>query len=461
MATEHESKGPLIPPIYKQAGPNQPIDLGSTHVEFTYKQKVYQRTAKITMQFLPTAQLLFTIPAEDLAEHPLWTLTVGMSLVQAGPMQLTLTDRGISIEAFCLRADADGLTLTPTQSPITVTRRTKKLSMVIFHLFNFPNFYGSQDYAIISGEPPVRQGIQRCGRIVLKADGWKVTIAATNESCGLTESLQRQGGYIITHMGRLEREDGSTFPVKQAESLLYCVHQFLSFALGRWAGVALPVGLDAGGRHAFEQWDLPLAAAGSWNGSASWFALHHAELLSDVFPGFFALLNDKSWKDHLRVALYWYLAANERATSIGVDAGIILAQTALERLAWVHCVEHQKIVSEEAFKPRGLSAADKLRMLVSTLGIPVQIPRTMRAMNGKRGRKWADIPDAITLIRNSLVHPYEKELPPADSYYEAWQLSMWLLDLALLRLCNHGGDYANRTAGPRYLGQVERVPWSK
>ena len=184
-------------------------------------------------------------------------------------------------------------------------------------------------------------------------------------------------------------------------------------------------------------------------------------MLAEVFPGFFALWSDTLWCDHLRKTLYWYLVANDYSMGIRADAGIILAQTALERLAWVHCVKHRNIVSPAAFARKGLSAADKIRMLATTFGIPTQLPDTMKALNAKRGEKWASIPDAIAEIRNALVHPYDKDSPPKGAYYEAWRLSMWLLDLALLRLCKHTGHYASRLADGRWAGTVEQVPWAK
>ena len=73
----------------------------------------------------------------------------------------------------------------------------------------------------------------------------------------------------------------------------------------------------------------------------------------------------------------------------------------------------------------------------------------MTALNAKRGSKWNDMPHAITDIRNSLVHPNEKTSLPNGSYFEAWQLSTWLLDLAFLRLCGHDGSYSNRTTKRR------------
>ncbi len=345
---------------------------------------------------------------------------------------------------------------------------SESLSSAIFHLFNFPDFHGPEDYWIAPEEtasivPPISvpPGRARCGRVILKADGWKITIAATDKTHALVEAAAREGGYVITHMGRIERENGSGFSTKELEDVLHCVYLFLSFALGRRAGVAFPIGFDTDGNRAFEQWGLPIVAAGTWHRSFSWFDDSHAELLSEVFPGFLALWNDSSWKDHLRKTLYWYLAANERGAGVGVDAGIILAQTALERPAWVHCVEHQGIVSRGAFGRKGLRAADQVRMLATTLGIPTQLPAALTALSAKRGAKWDGIPEAITSIRNMLVHPAEAESPPKGSYYEAWRLSTWLLDLALLRLCNHNGSYMNRIGDPRYAGLVQRVPWAK
>ena len=204
---------------------------------------------------------------------------------------------------------------------------------------------------------------------------------------------------------------------------------------------------------------MPIAARGAWDGSWSWFDPHHGQLLSEVFPKFCHLRRDPIWQPVLQAALYWYLAANERATGIGVDAGIILAQTALERLAWTYCVVHRKMVSKAAFSQKGLSAADKLRVLASSLEIPTEIPGEMTALNARRGSKWSDAPDAMVSIRNAIVHPSETALPPDRSYYEAWLLFTWFLDLTFLRLCGHDGSYSNRIT-KKWIGQVEQVPWA-
>ncbi len=105
-----------------------------------------------------------------------------------------------------------------------------------FHLLNFPVFFGLADYIVKTGEPPY-QGSSRHGRVVLEADGWSITIAETDATQVLAKGLSAQGGYVLTHVGQIKRADGSTFTSDGLEDVLTCLHYFLSFALGRWAGV--------------------------------------------------------------------------------------------------------------------------------------------------------------------------------------------------------------------------------
>jgi hypothetical protein len=450
-----ELSKPPIRPIYTQSEPSASIDLGITPVEFILDGTRYREDARVEMSFVPSEQLRFVIP-HDSTSPPFGG--VGHRLFQQRSITLSLPNHhGQSFDGFCIATDGDGTVLIPRSSVVTITPASNDISTAVFHLFNFPAFIGPEDYSLVTGQPP-HQASRLCGCIILKADDWQITIAATDKTDDLVEALKDKGGYVITHMGKIEREDGSTFSSEQLADLLCCLHFFLSAALGRWAGVALPVGLNQNGDKVFEQWGTPRVAANQWHGSRSWFDEHHGGLLSEVFPGFFARWNEEAWAKPLRTTLYWYLAANDRGTGIGVDAGLILAQTALECLAWTYCVEDRKMVSRTAFLPRGLSASDKLRMLGSTLQIPMQIPPETTALHARYGAEW-DIPDAITNIRNQLVHPSKKDTLPEGSYYEAWKLAMWLLDLVLLHLCSHTGKYANRLPSGRWVGVVSDVPW--
>lgn len=48
---------------------------------------------------------------------------------------------------------------------------------------------------------------------------------------------------------------------------------------------------------------------------------------------------------------------------------------------------------------------------------------------------------------------------PGHSLFQAWQLSLWYQELALLYLFDHQGEHRNRITA-EWLGQVEKVPWA-
>jgi hypothetical protein len=456
MSTIEQFAEPPVVPIYIQESPNDPIALGQVALRFTCNGQTYDERANAVIRFMPRQGLEFVCPMEG--APPFFGLH---AIFDAGGCQrFELTDRGIEFDGFCIAIGGDhgGAVFVPHTSGMTVTPPSSTISRVRFHLFNFPDFHGPDDYALVIGMEP-RPGWQRCGRVTLKADGWSITIVATHQTRDLSQGLRAQGGYVLTHAGEITREDKSVFASDEIEGMLTCLQYFLSFVLGRWAGVALSVGTDSDGKTVFEEWGMRITADGAWKGSCSWFDIHHGELLKQVFPGFVKLWTNDVWRVPLQHGLYWYLGASDRGTGIGPDTGLILAQTALEGLAWTYCVQDRKMVSAGAFKPRGLTAADKLRLLATSLGIPTIIPPELTALQAKPGKKWDDALDAITSIRNSLIHSDSSDPLPDNSFYEAWMLSLWLIDMVLLRLCDHNGSYSNRIS-KRLVGSVTSVPWS-
>jgi hypothetical protein len=447
----------LIDPIYLQRHPNETIDLGNVAVQYNCNGQAYNDTAHAEMRFLPKHDLTFFVPFEGKpAEFALQLFSAN-----GHDGKLTLTTTNLTFEVNCLAAgnDCGGIVFSPRRSGLAVMLPFNAISTATFHLFNFPDFHGPDNYVLLSGEPPL-QGSRSCGRAVLNADGWTISIAATDQTHRLVKELKEHGGYVITHMGQIVRDNGDSFTSEHLENVQTCLHYFLSYALGRWAGPALPIGFDVDGNRVFEYWGLGVTARNAWNSSYSCFDVHHAEFLSQLFPGFMSLWNKPLWRTPLCHALYWYLGACEPSTGIGVDTCLILAQTALEGLAWTYCVLDRKMVLPDAFKQRGLTASNKLRLLASSLGIPLEIPAGLTALHAKVQPGWKDSMDAITGIRNSLVHSDAKTQLPLNSYYDAWRLALWYLDLVLMRLCGHQGKYANRLSR-QWVGEIEAVPWAK
>ena len=223
---------PLLTPIYLQTEPNQPIDLGSVAIEFQHKDVTYRGTANATMKFLPDRDLTLVVPMED--DGPCSTLVgAGTKLAIAFP------ERGVTVDAFCsaIGGKYGGTVFSPTRSGITVTSPSSEISKVMFHLLKFPDFWGPEERGLEAGERAGHCDSQ-CRRAVLKAGGWVITVVDTDKTYELEKDLDSQGGYVITHVGEIVREDATSFTSEQLDDLLACLHHFLSFALGCWAGVA-------------------------------------------------------------------------------------------------------------------------------------------------------------------------------------------------------------------------------
>lgn len=186
-------------------------------------------------------------------------------------------------------------------------------------------------------------------------------------------------------------------------------------------------------------------------------------MLTATAGGFYRLWTNTVWSAPLREVIYWYLNANRGTSGLGVDSALLFSQAALELLAWTYCVLDKAMVSANAFKAGKLSAADKLRILASSLGLPLGIPQSLKSLNvlqpnGKN--KWLDSMDAITDLRNGLVHPGGNRVTGSEIYFDGWRLSLWYLELIVLRLSGYSGDYSNRVLETRWIGQVEPVPWN-
>jgi hypothetical protein len=207
----------------------------------------------------------------------------------------------------------------------------------------------------------------------------------------------------------------------------------------------------------WEAWSSP---ARNGRAADSWFDILRSDQLAKFFECFLNATKKDAWKRPLQDAIYWYLRAN--TDSGGIDAGIILAQAALELLAYAYAVEDKGLLSPQGFKD--LRASDKLRLLLVSIGIPTSIPAECSQIIGLtqgKNRKihWEDLPHALTEIRNSLVHPDHKHRHNlGTTYVDAWKASLWMVELAVLRICGYVGTYSNRLKHRR-AGNVEDVPW--
>jgi hypothetical protein len=435
-----------IPPFYlhPQDAANEPVTLHEGPVLLRQDTREAKGTGRLVLRFVPSTGL--RLEAEILS---------GDAPGPGAQVKVELAGSAGDALISALRTSvANGVISRRVEGPVSVFSigGSTEVASCGFQVLNFPDFLTPRVYASASfGFPP---------RVVdLEADGWRIRLTAVEKSQDVFKSLEETGGYAFTHLGLLDRIDGARFQALDADRLLDTLAVFLSFARGAACGLPVRWGVAADGAISWQRWGS--ARANAWKVPDNWFEEHHGSILSDVFPAFLDASNDADLAEPFRLALHWYQTSNMRAG--GMEGAIILGLTALDLLGALVVVDRVAAMSESKFDK--LAAAEKLTKLLGTMKVPLAIPSrftelaAFAATNG-----WADAPVALAEIRHGYVHANRKRrkivlAAPNLAVFQAWQLSLWYQELALLYFLNHRGEYRNRVTAER-LGMAEKVPWA-
>jgi len=330
------------------------------------------------------------------------------------------------------------------------------LDHVVFHLVNCADYHGSSIQVSSPGSNK-----HWLGRVRLQAKQWTITIDSIPRQRTVLDPLDVEGGFAITHIGRLEAANGEPFSSDDAEEVLgKWLFHFLSFVRGARVNAILPVGFDSDGNRVWEQWSSPVVDP--WTGpQRSWFSRDRIEGLEDGFRLFVERWMDRDWRDPLVLALHWYCLANRRAA--GMEASVVLSQMALETMSWACLVENSGTVSERGF--RRLQASDQIGLLMRQTEISLDVPSQLVDLRGYATEENCSRgPDALTSLRNAFVHPSKKKRERALATsnlvpHQAVELAVWYIELALLWVIGYQGRYHNRITA-KAVAEAGPVPWA-
>ena len=332
--------------------------------------------------------------------------------------------------------------LVPVYSPCTVTPKTTRIRSVSFSVLNLKKFYGTEDKWINIDEQSRCLGVTK-----LEAERWRIEIT---ESLSLDENrkiLKQESGYTVTHTGSIKCKNSEVFFVQEAENLLKGLRTFLSFAAGSACGLTLVKAVDENGKEGCLVWGS--SHVEPWNENKhSWLPRNDGgDGLSQAFPKFWDLFTREQWNETIRRAVDWYL----NGSSSAIHVGIVLAQAALESLSYK--INHKKKKDE--------SKADVLRGALKRQGIGCEIPTNCSFLKAvAKQEQWADGPEAITKIRNEIVHPKRRHAPISiEAQLDARNLGLHYIELMLLKSFRYRGGYVNRLAAAGE-NSYENVPWA-
>jgi hypothetical protein len=444
MQPSHQT--PPLAAVYVTPTPDAAIPLVAGDMAFTQGGYTGNGQGSIQVVWSPSPRIRFEIPLLN----PPGIINLGLATLQfqnglgSGSVDVTSVHntmasifnvgvQGRPVESLCVQQGQDA-------------------AYAIFHLVNY--------WRYLNPRPTPAPPEYNPGRLVFAGGGWRVTLQAVPNSKELAQALRAESGCALTHVGRIERTDSTLFTLEQSRNLFAALHVFLSFSSGIWSPPILYVGFNATGATVWHDWSV--RSATPWKDRYSWFPEHSPQCLADVFPGFMQLWQNPDWNEIVKVAIHWYVEAN--LGSGAIEGAVVMGQTAFELLAWYILVEDRQRLSNSAFG--NLNAADQMRALFNEFALPLAIPLGWRRISDlpqlAASQGWADAPQALTVLRNSIVHPSRRNQARLQTYpirarWESWQLGLWYLEVILLKLFGYAGQYANRLR-IQATGEVETSP---
>jgi hypothetical protein len=242
---------------------------------------------------------------------------------------------------------------------------------------------------------------------------------------------------------------------------------FLSFIRGLWCQPTLIIGFDEKGNKIWESLSFPSATP--YKNVHSWIPLFDLDTLSlsEALQQFTELWKDSLWREALLLSIHWYLEANSNSS---VETSIVLTQTGLEALHYIKNVEKGSLSLENFGK---MESHQRIKNLLLDTKFQIDVPNNLHELSiwaHQRGTRIGDKtvsltgPEAITQMRNGIVHPNIRERVRKSSFGErlqAKQLGLLYLELSLLFLLGYKGKYENRCGEiiNEFTGAVEKVPW--
>ena len=337
-----------------------------------------------------------------------------------------------------------GLPRTPIGDP-------ENLSELRYHLVGFPLKLGTSEVIYPNGQ-------HWQGRITLIVDDWVIEIDAWPDWAKIQDHNLREGSFPVSlvRMCRIRHKEGSSFSADspEIESIRFSLTLFLSFVSGQLVGSALPVGFADSGEKQFVEWGStnidPIAQF------ESWYDFRFPDRLPPLFERFVDRLAETLWQKPLVTAIRSYATANRLQSDF--TFGLATAFMALESLTWTVLVRRESWLDPDGYGK--LTAADSLRLLLKWASVPVEVPRYLGALDSVSSSQSMDGPEVLAWIRNRIVHPDKKDQLEYGPVRDAWKLSLWYLELLLLRLLGYEGPYKSRADPPQPLGESRLIPWA-
>lgn len=150
------------------------------------------------------------------------------------------------------------------------------LKYLTFHVANFCEDSGSEETELLENKR-TRKNKNRVTLIFKeKFKEWKITLDRlfnAPQDISLFRKLNSEGGYAITHVGKIEKLDQTSFSDKEVTNIIEILKDFLSFVRGWRVCPIFFIGYDANNNQVWEDWPSLKEQLDPWNPELkSWFS---------------------------------------------------------------------------------------------------------------------------------------------------------------------------------------------
>lgn len=330
------------------------------------------------------------------------------------------------------------------------------LENVLVHWMNLPNYLGNKTlhYTNTDGSTWTRS------RLTFEIVGWSITLDGRPDSESLFKEDVGLARYVLTHVMDLRRADSSPFELESARRVIEALRLSLSFAAGRWVAPTLSDGFNATGGQTWRSWSIPVCAPYERIGSPVISPLVYADLEAFLKTSVAKLLDPEA----ANTTRFQMQLATQTSNLGFVENRIFSAFPAIENLSWETFVLGGVVSKAEFGKSNVWPTARRLRELLIRAQIPTGVDeKRLPALHQLAAEKGIDGPEAVTWVRNQLIHPKD----PHDRLYareslvvQAWQQSREYVCMLLLHALGYTGGYLSSVPPHGWLAAPAPVPWA-
>jgi hypothetical protein len=319
------------------------------------------------------------------------------------------------------------------ENKVLVGTKTELIDEIIFSIPNLKDISGEVVKKVSSTQTRTTRS-----RILLDNHKWKIIIDKNVEYKDLKKELEIIGGHNILYTGKITSIKGHKFTYDETEEIINCLDIFLSFINGRKTATLFLNGFNED----IKKWtDYSPKSVEGYKDVTSCTYHRNINSLNIMWKEFSTIWETDKGKDFLKSITHWYIQSNNKAGLL--EGSIIMAQAGLEKLYYWTSTE-EKHPKQTPLKLRILTKHLYLKDF-EVLSNYVNLYEFSKIYI--KNPEHRDIAGIITTIRNNIIHPIETIKINLQTKSEALQLSLWVIEIALLKIYKYEGKYHDRAIG--------------